>query len=202
MTEQAIYQHLRELREHFTPPPGFTYPEISDGTFVMMMSPRPRHQVTAKDVARQLDPQLPDGTMTFEATDTDDGALGKLRVPDLIVTAREAMLTDGPLDPRAIFLAIEIVSPSNPGNDYEVKSRDYPAMGIAHYLILDPRDGTWTYQWGIDSSSGRPRYANRLHKQPYGTPLVITTELGAWQLDTAELPLYSRKDMMLGPETD
>ncbi|MEU1478396.1 hypothetical protein [Streptomyces sp. NPDC005760] len=103
MTEQAVCQHLRELREHFTPPPGLTYPEISDGTFVMTMSPRPPHQVTAKDVARQLDPQLP----------------------------------EGPLDPREIFLAIEIVSPSNPGNDYEVKSRDC---------------------------------ANRLHKQPYGTP--------------------------------
>ncbi|MEU0028540.1 Uma2 family endonuclease [Streptomyces sp. NPDC006335] len=126
MSEQAIYQHLRELREHFTPPPGFTYPEISDGTFVMMVSPPPRHQVTAKDVARQLDPQLPDGILTFEATDTDDDSLGKLRVPDLIVTAREAMLTDGPLDPREIFLAIEIVSPSNPGNDYEVRAATTP----------------------------------------------------------------------------
>ncbi len=41
MTQQAIYQHLRELRDHFTPPQGFTFPEISDGTFVMMMSPVP-----------------------------------------------------------------------------------------------------------------------------------------------------------------
>jgi Uma2 family endonuclease len=202
MSEQTVYRHLRELREHYTPPPGFTYPEISDGTLVMMMSPRPRHQVTAKDVTRQLDPQLPEGILTFEATDTDDDVLGKLRVPDLIVTARESMLTDGPLDPREIFLAIEIVSPSNPSNDYEVKSRDYPAMGIGHYLILDPRDGTWTYQWGIDTSGGRPCYANRLRKQPYGTPLAMTTELGTWKLDTGELPLYSRKDMMLGPEAD
>jgi hypothetical protein len=22
-------------------------------------------------------------------------------------------------------------------------------MGIPHYLIVDPRDGTWTYQWQI-----------------------------------------------------
>jgi hypothetical protein len=29
-------------------------------------------------------------------------------------------------------------------------------MGIPHYLILDPRDGTWTYQWGIGRSEGRP----------------------------------------------
>ncbi|MFC9844077.1 Uma2 family endonuclease [Streptomyces sp. NPDC060223] len=202
MTQQTIYRHLRELRDHFTPPPGFTYPEISEGTFVIMMSPRPRHQVTAKDVARQLDPQLPEGVLTYEATDTDDASLGKLRIPDLIVTAREAMLTDGPVDAREIHLAIEIVSPSNPGNDYDAKSRDYPAMGIAHYLILDPRDGTWTYQWDIDTSGGRPMYGNRLHKQPYGTPLAITTDLGTWKLDTSGLPLYSRKDMMLAPEEE
>lgn len=202
MTEQAVYRHLRELRDHFTPPAGFTYPEISAGTFLMTMSPRRRHQVTASDITRQLDPQLPEGICAFEATDTDDSTLGKLRIPDLIVTSREAMLTDGPLNPHEISLAIEIVSPSNPENDYEAKSRDYPAMGIEHYLILDPRDGTWTYQWAIDTCGGRPGYGNRLHKQPYGTPLAITTELGTWKLDTSGLPLYTRKDMMLAPEPE
>ncbi|WP_427921434.1 Uma2 family endonuclease [Streptomyces sp. cg40] len=200
MTQQAIYRHLRELREHLAPLPGFTYPEISGGMFVMMMSPRPRHQVTAADVRDQLAPQVPHGVGVFEATDAGDAILGKLRIPDIIVTSREAMLTDDPLDPHEILLAIEIVSPSNPDNDYEAKSHDYPAMGIPHYVILDPRDGTWTYQWGIDTSSGRPAYGNRLHKQPYGTPLAINAESGTWKLDTSGLPLYSRKDMMLAPE--
>ncbi|WP_405919849.1 hypothetical protein [Streptomyces longwoodensis] len=61
MTEQTIYRHLRELRAHFTPPPGFTHPEISDGTLVMMTSPRPRHQLTAVDIRDQLTAQLPEG---------------------------------------------------------------------------------------------------------------------------------------------
>ncbi|MBK6015675.1 Uma2 family endonuclease [Streptomyces sp. MBT53] len=200
MTQQTIYQHLRELRDHFTPPPGFTYPEISDGTFVMMMSPRPRHQLTAVDVRDQLAGQLPPGIIAVEATDTGDASHGTLRIPDLLVVPRSAMETDDPLDAREILLAIEIVSPSNPGTDYDVKSRDYPAMGIPHYLILDPRDGTWTYQWEIDTGGGLPVYGNRLHKQPYGTPLAVTTELGTWKLDTSGLPLYSRKDMMLPPE--
>ncbi|WP_416985618.1 Uma2 family endonuclease [Streptomyces sp. T028] len=194
MTEQTLYQHLREMREHLTPPPGFTYPEISEGTFVMMMSPRPRHQVTAKDITRQLDPQLPEGLFTFEATDTDDEGLGKLRIPDIIVTTREAMLTDGPLDPREILLAVEIISPSNPNNDYKDKSADYPAMGIPHYLIVDPRDGTWTYQWEIGKCNGRPAYENRLH-QPYGKTVVIATELGEWTVETGDLPRYSARDM-------
>ncbi|MDQ1046128.1 Uma2 family endonuclease [Streptomyces sp. V4I2] len=65
--------------------------------------------------------------------------------------------------PHEIVLAIEIVWPSNPENDYEHKTRDYPAMGIPHYLGLDPRDGTWTYQWQIGRAEGRPAYENRLH---------------------------------------
>ncbi|MEU1146696.1 Uma2 family endonuclease [Streptomyces sp. NPDC005863] len=196
MTEQAIYRHLRELREHFTPPPGFSWPEISDGQLVMMMNPRPRHQVVAKQLTRQLDPQLPPGFYAYESTDTDDVALGKLRIPDILIAREEAMLTDDPLDPREIVLAVEIVSPSNPNNDYQHKVDDYPAMGIPHYLIVDPRDGTWTYLWDIDSSAGRPAYGNRLSKQPYGKPATIATDLGTWTIETGDLPRYSAKDMM------
>ncbi|QNP72216.1 Uma2 family endonuclease [Streptomyces roseirectus] len=199
MTQQTLYRRLRAMRDHFTPPPGFAWPEISDGKIVMMLSPRPRHQLTAMRVRRQLDAQLSEGLAVFEATDTDDESLGTLRIPDLHVCTDEAMETDGPLDPREIALAIEIVSPSNPENDYREKSRDYPAMGIPHYLILDPRDGTWTYQWGIVRAEGRPGYDNRLH-MPYGEPVTVVTELGTWKIETTELPRYSPKDMGLAPE--
>ncbi|MEV5612827.1 Uma2 family endonuclease [Streptomyces sp. NPDC052225] len=198
MTRQQTthYRQLRELRDHFTPPPGFAWPEISDGQLVMMMNPRPRHQLTAKLVTKQLDPQLPEGHLAFEATDVDDDALGKLRVPDILVCPQDAMETDDPLDPREITLAIEIVSPSNPGNDYENKTRDYPAMGIPHYVILDPRDGTWTYQWEIGRADGRPAYENRLHL-PYGKTVTVATDLGAWTIRTEGLPRYSAKDLGL-----
>ncbi|MFD5803519.1 Uma2 family endonuclease [Streptomyces sp. NPDC127020] len=182
-----------------TPPPGFAWPEISGGQLLMMMSPRPRHQLTAKLVSRQLDAQVPEGFFAFEATDIDDASLGALRVPDILVCSGEAMQTDSPLDPHEITLAIEIVSPSNPDNDYRDKSRDYPAMGIPHYLILDPRDGTWTYQWGIGKAEGRPAYENRLHL-PYGESASLVTELGTWSVETTGLPRYSAKDMGLEPE--
>ncbi|MGA4841425.1 Uma2 family endonuclease [Streptomyces sp. G45] len=194
MTQQTMYRHLRDLRDRLTPPPGLAWPEISDGRIVMMMSPRPRHQLTATRVRDQLTRQLPDELGVFEVTDTDDEALGKLRVPDLHVCAYAAMETDHPLDPREITLVVEIVSPSNPDNDYQEKTRDYPAMGIPHYLIVDPRDGTWTYQWQIGRAEGRPAYENRLHL-PYGKPVTIATDLGTWTIDTTDLPRYSAKDM-------
>ncbi|MBW8735966.1 MAG: Uma2 family endonuclease [Streptomyces turgidiscabies] len=198
MTQRTLYRQLRDRRDRITPPPGFAWPEISNGQLVMMTNPRPRHQLTAKWVTRQLDDQLPDGIFAFEATDTDDEALGTLRIPDILVCSREAMETDGPLDPRKIVLATEVVSPSSPDNDYGNKTRDYPAMGIPHYLILDPRDGTWTYQWEIGRAGGRPAYENRLHL-PYGKPVVIATDLGTWTVDTTDLPRYSAKDMGLTP---
>ena len=201
MTEQTLYQHLREMREHLTPPTGFTYPEISEGRFLMMVSPRPRHQLTAVDIRDQLSAQVPDGIIVAEATDTDDASLGTLRIPDLLVVPRAAMETDDPLDPREILLAVEIVSVSNPNNDYKDKSADYPAMGIPHYLIVDPRDGTWTYQWEIGRCEGRPVYENRLHL-PYGKTVAIATELGEWTVETGDLPRYSAKDMMRQDTTE
>ena len=189
MTEQAFYQRLRELREHYTPPPGVTHPEISGGAFVMTMSPCRRHQITTADLRDQLASQVPDGVGVLEAADIGDDVLGKLRVPDLVVTNGGAV----PL------LAIEIVSPSTAGTDYGAKGHDYPAMGIPRYLIVDPRDGTWTYQWQIGGREGRPAYENRLHL-PYGSTVAVATDLGTWKLDTSGLPLYSRKDMMLPPE--
>ncbi|MFF4039450.1 Uma2 family endonuclease [Streptomyces sp. NPDC001816] len=168
--------------------------EISDGMIVIAISPRPRHHLTAALLRKRLDAELPDGLGVFQATDIDDEALGKLRVPDLHVCSYDAMDTDDPLDPREITLAIEIVSPSNPDNDYRDKTRDYPAMGIPHYLILDLRDGTWTYLWGIGRAEGRPVYENRLHLA-YGKPVTVATDLGTWTIDTTDLPRYSTKDM-------
>ncbi|WP_411126064.1 hypothetical protein [Streptomyces sp. x-19] len=77
MTEQTVYRHLRALRDHLTPPPGLTWPEISGGTLVMTMRPRPRHQLTASEVRDLIKPQLPAGMGAYEATDTDDDSLGK-----------------------------------------------------------------------------------------------------------------------------
>ncbi|MET7489022.1 Uma2 family endonuclease, partial [Streptomyces sp. NPDC005538] len=144
-------QHLREVWDHFTQPPSFTCPEISEGTFITTMSPCPRHRDTAADLCDQLAAQVLDGIGVFESGEVGDEMLGKLRVPDIMVSAREAVPV----------LAVEVVSPPNPRTNYGDKTRDYPAMGIPYYLILDPRDGTWTYQREIGKRDGAPAYENR-----------------------------------------
>jgi Uma2 family endonuclease len=182
---EEIYRHLRDLRNELGVVSG-RYGEISDGEIVIMMSPVPMHAYIARSVARQLDAQLPPPLGAFENADTDDAALGKLRNPDVLVVPEEAMRSIDPLDPRDISLAVEIVSRSNPNTDYIDKVADYPAMGIPHYLIIDPRDGTARHHWQIVTDNGRPTYLNQV-SYLFGDTIPIDH----WTIDTTDLPQYN-----------
>ncbi|MGC4999313.1 Uma2 family endonuclease [Streptomyces sp. DT195] len=65
--------------------------------------------------------------------------MGRMRRPDAVVIPDESLDEEGvAVDATDVLAVIGIVSPSNPSNDYIEKLADYPAMGIAHYLIVDP----------------------------------------------------------------
>ncbi|MEY9845262.1 Uma2 family endonuclease [Streptacidiphilus sp. MAP5-3] len=189
--QDAIYRHLREMRaELFNGLPREVRSEISGGEIVMMMSPVPKHGLAAKDVVRQLDAQLPEPLLAVENTDTDDASLGKLRMPDIMVAPRAAFDTDeDAVDARELVLAVEIVSRSNPDNDYVRKMADYAAMGIEHYLIVDPRDGTCLYATEVGSKGQGPEYLLRT-SYPYGDVIRIG-DLAT--IDTTGLPRYGEK---------
>ncbi|WP_162257872.1 MULTISPECIES: Uma2 family endonuclease [unclassified Kitasatospora] len=74
---------------------------------------------------------------------------------------------------------VEIVSKSNPETDYQNKVRDYAAMGIPLYLLVDPREGT-----GIVYS--QPGYASR-EKFVFGDTVLV----GPWSIDTSGLLTYA-----------
>ena len=185
-TREEIYRHLREYAAHLTPPPPFSDRfEISGNTIVMMMSPAGRHERAAWMLAQQLRPQLPDGIIAHTGGDVEDASLGILRRPDLVVLPFAAMDTDDAFPAEAVELAVEIVSPSNPENDYQNKILDYPAMGIPHYLIIDPRDGTAHHHWRIVTKDGRPGYDNHV-AYVFGDTIAV----GDWTVETAGLPRY------------
>ena len=187
VTEQSIYGHLREFREAFDKPEPLAWPEISHGQLLMMMSPKKQHQLVAHRLRTQLEPQLGTDLVLMPGTDMEDAALGILRVPDLVVIdEEEATAESDAIDPRRCHLVIEIVSRSNPGNDYEGKLRDYPAMGVPHYLIVDPRDGTAVHHWAPTRRTGEPTYDNRQH-YTFGDTVTVT----GWKIDTTALPRYS-----------
>lgn len=189
-TRSEIYRHLRELRREMLSDAARDWrSEIVDGGIVMMMSPVPRHGLTARDITRQLDRQLPEPLVAIENIDVDDESLATLRMPDIAVAPRSAFDTDADAaDPREIILAIEVVSRSNPENDYVRKMSDYAAMGIDDYLIVDPRDGTCLHATEVGSKGAGPEYLVRT-AYTYGD----TIDIAGVRIDTTGLPRYGRE---------
>ena len=186
MSVESVFEHLRKFASEFNAPPGYTRPEISQNEITMMMSPSSRHQLIARRLRVDLDPQVQQshpGYVAETGPGVEDPARGILRYPDLIVAEEAAMetLAEG-IDPAAVMLAAEIVSPSNPENDYVGKLRDYPAMGIEHYLIVDPREGVVIHHFAPEAAA----YANTL-KYAFGD----TVPVGPWNIGTTGFLRYA-----------
>ncbi|MEZ0065344.1 Uma2 family endonuclease [Streptacidiphilus sp. MAP12-20] len=183
--DATTYARLREIANELPQIPGIGRVEIAHGEIVMMMSPVKRHELAVLKLSRQLNDQLPATHPDFVAhggADLEDVGLGRLRRPDIMVFPEAALMeADAAFHPSEVLLVVEIVSKSNPENDYEDKVLDYAAMGIPLYLLVDPRDGT-----GIIHS--QPNYTSRL-------PFVFgdTIKVGPWQLDTNVLLTYGPK---------
>lgn len=183
------YERLRaaaeELAEHA---PDFLHGyEISDGTIVMMMSPSRPHEYIALRIRQQLDQQLPPELVAHTGGEVEDPSLGKLRRPDIIVVPEAIFAEDtmDPFDPHDVPLVVEVVSPSNHSNDYVEKVRDYAAMGIEHYLVVDPRKSTLTVFGDPGPTAEGPRYRAQ-HDYAFGAPVTV----GPWTLATTGLRPY------------
>ncbi|WP_425824935.1 Uma2 family endonuclease [Streptomyces fractus] len=187
--QDEVYRHLRDYRDTFADAQrenGMFWPEIADSKLVMMMSPRHHHQRISSKIVRQLMEQAGDDVEVFQEVDTEDLGRGVLRVPDIAVADTDAPSTDTDrLDPVACRLIIEVVSRSNPDNDYLDKVRDYAFMRIPHYLIVDPRDGTCVHYWEPTASGG---WENRRH-YTFGESVPV----GQFKIDTSVIPRYKEQ---------
>ncbi|WP_181793594.1 Uma2 family endonuclease [Streptomyces sp. WELS2] len=153
-----------------------------------MMSPGGPHEVTAAHVSRRLEKAMPDELLAHTGTpDVEDEPEAILRHPDVMVIAWEDLDTEGSIDPRTVLAAIEIVSRSNPDNDWVGKVRDYALMGIPVYAVFDPRTGTGAVFTDIHPTPSGPRYATRKDFF-YGEDVTIAD----WTIPTQGLPLYDR----------
>ena len=181
--DPAAYAWLREIADQLPQVPGTGKVEIADGEIVMMMSPVKRHELAVLRIARQLNAQLPQthpGYIAHGGADLEDAGLGRLRNPDLMVFPEATPDDRDPaLLPHEVLLVVEIVSKSDPENDYQHKVRDYAAMGIPLYLLIDPRKGT-----GIVHDE--PGYTVR-REFAFGETVTV----GPWKLDTSVLRTYA-----------
>jgi len=157
--------------------------ELSGDTVIMQASPSAIHQRNLYIVARQFDAHLPEGYLPSQNTDLESPAVGKLRNPDLTYLPEEAMnTTDSALPAELALIAVEIVSPSNPENDWEGKVRDYPLMAIPLYLLVDARQKTVTLLSEPENGRYRRRedaaFGEQVHlPEPFGFALDTSTLL-------------------------
>jgi Uma2 family endonuclease len=82
-----------------------------------------------------------------------------------------------------VLAVVEVISPSNPNNDCIEKLADYPAMGIDHCLIVDPRTGT------VEVHS-EPRKGRYTRKDPY--VYGDSVPFGPWTVETADFRRYGK----------
>ncbi|MGW3097175.1 Uma2 family endonuclease [Streptomyces sp. NPDC001102] len=151
-----------------------------------MMAPIGPHELTTVHLRRRLERVMPEEIVAHTGEpDVEDEAQGIMRRPDVMVIAMADMDVPGSFDPRTLIAAIEIVSRSNPDNDWVTKLRDYPLIGVPVYAIFDPRTGTGAVLSDIHPTPDGPRYATR-KDFVYGEDVTI----GDWTIPTDGLPLY------------
>ncbi|CAM5508808.1 hypothetical protein STAFG_6056 [Streptomyces afghaniensis 772] len=151
-----------------------------------MMAPVGPHELTTLHLRRRLEKVMPEEIVAHTGEpDVEDESEGIMRRPDVMVIALEDMDVPGSFDPRTLVAAIEVVSRSNPDNDWVTKMRDYPLIGIAVYAVFDPRTGTGTVLTDIHPTPDGPRYATR-KDFVYGEDVTIAD----WTIATDGLPLY------------
>jgi Uma2 family endonuclease len=179
------YQHLRDRADRLLAASsgGPWRLEISGGRIIVVTSPVGRHLGLVRAVRQQLEAQLPGtrpGFLADGGVDLEDAALGVRRVPDLMVFHQDLLQRDEPATPNDVLLVCEVV-PADPGSGLEGKLRDYAAMGIAHYLVVDPRHGVTHAHAG----PAGPPYATQ-RQYPFGAPV----DIGPWRIDTRGFSRY------------
>lgn len=163
--------------------------EISDGTLVMMTGPSGIHEFIVRRLRMRIERGIAGreewaGMAVHGGMDVLDDANLIRRNPDVCVFPEDDLLTVENHVPAAdVRLAVEVVSRSNPENDWEAKLRDYPRMGIPVYLIIDPRQGTIA----VYSEPKGGRYTARA---AYAFGQDVPLPRFGFSIATADFPMY------------
>ncbi|WNZ09261.1 Uma2 family endonuclease [Streptomyces sp. 11x1] len=184
-----IYRTMRDFVQSMDDALPGKFEITKEGIVHDMMSPGGPHEVTAAHVSRRLEKLMPEELLAHNGTpDVEDEPEGIMRHPDVMVIAWDDLNVPGSIDPRTLVAAIEVVSRSNPDNDWVAKMRDYPLLGIPVYAVFDPRTGTGAVLTDIHATPDGPRYATR-KDFVYGEDVTIAD----WTISTENLPRYPDK---------
>ncbi|MDT0453634.1 Uma2 family endonuclease [Streptomyces hesseae] len=178
-------EHFKLLEEARRALPDGFKTELSGDIIIMQASPSAIHQLNLSKIRKQFDEHVPAGYIDTGNTDLVSPQTAKVRNPDLTYLPEDAMTTTESSVPAELALiAVEIVSPSNPENDWVGKLRDYPQMGIPLYLVIDARQKTVT----LFSEPTNNRYRMREDAE-FGEPVHLPPPF-SFTLNTSTLHPY------------
>lgn len=181
-----VYRAMRDFVESTDGTLPGKFEITKEGIVLDMMSPVRPHELTALRLRKRLEKVMPEEIVAHTGEpDVEMEPEGIMRRPDIMVIAEADMEGEGAFDPRTVIAAVEIVSRSNPDDDWVTKLRDYPLIGIPVYAIFDPRTGTGAVLTDIHATPDGPRYATR-KDFVYGEDVTI----GDWTIPTEGLPRY------------
>ncbi|NEB95327.1 Uma2 family endonuclease [Streptomyces bauhiniae] len=181
------YRAMREFVQSMDDTLPGKFEITREGIVHDMMSPVRQHELTVLRLRKRLEKVMPEALVAHTGEpDVEDAAEGVMRHPDVMVIAEADMEGEGAFDPRTLVAAVEVVSRSNPENDWAGKIRDYPLLGIPVYAIFDPRTGSGAVFTDIHPTPAGPRYATR-KDFVYGEDVTIAD----WTIRTDGLPRYT-----------
>ncbi|MEV7910554.1 Uma2 family endonuclease [Streptomyces griseus] len=182
-----LYRALRDFVAHTDGALPGKFEITREGIVHDMMAPVGPHELTTLRIRKRMERVMPEELVAHTGTpDVESVQHGIMRHPDVMVIAEADMEVAGSVAPQALIAAIEVVSRSNPDNDWVSKVRDYPLLGVPVYAIFDPRTGSGAVLSDIHRTPEGPRYATRKDFL-YGEDVTI----GEWTISTDDLPRYA-----------
>ena len=184
--DASLYRAMREFVQSMDDTLPGKFEITKEGIVHDMMAPAGPHELTVLRIRKRLEKVMPDELVAHTGTpDVEDPSEGIMRHPDVMVIAEADMEVEGSVAPRTLIAAVEVVSRSNPDNDWVSKMRDYPLLGIPIYVIFDPRTGSGAVLSEIHRTPDGPRYATR-KDFVYGEDITVAE----WTISTDDLPRY------------
>lgn len=181
-----VYRAMRDFVQSMDDTLPGKFEITKEGIVHDMMAPVGPHELTTLHLRKRLEKVMPEELVAHTGTpDVEAEPEGIMRHPDVMVISWSDMEVPGSFDPRTLIAAIEVVSRSNPENDWVGKMRDYPLLGIPVYAVFDPRTGTGAVLTDIHTTPDGPRYATR-KDFVYGEDVTIAD----WTISTENLPRY------------
>jgi len=154
--------------------------ELVDGVVYVTPSPNEGHQDVARLLSIRLSAYLDDsdiGKVMISPSDVWRGERRRNRVqPDVYVVRRvDGKRAPYPYHLRDLLLAIEVVSPSNPLLDYQIKRDLYLREGVGEYWVVHP-EARNVSRWSGAADPGEV-LSTTLRWQPVGMGEALVIDL-------------------------